>query len=201
MFLSTWQPATNMPAANIGRESIPRTNIAHTNITGMNIHLQEKGRTMGKIMDRYEIGKAVAEQSEGRITLTIEDSIATLRGEFTRKDRQPIRYKNGGWRYRKDDSGEFWTLSIKRIADKLEGETAAKSSDEPQVEPSAEPSAEGAVESGAVYVRWNGEKAEEFRASRSTKSSVWLVGADGAEFRKAVGEDAERLSGGFIKVF
>lgn len=83
---------------------------------------------MGKIMDRYEIGKAVAEQSEGRITLTIENSIATLRGEFTRKDRQPIRYKNGGWRYRKDDSGEFWTLSVKRIADKLEGETAAKSS-------------------------------------------------------------------------
>ena len=164
---------------------------------------------MGKIMDRYETGKRVAEQSDGRITLAIEDGVAVLRGEFTRKDRQPIRYKNGGWRYRKDDGGEFWTLSVRRIADKLDGESAAKpsrksaakSSDEPQVEPSAEPSAEGAVESGAVFVRWNGEKVEEFRATRSTKSSVWLVGSDGAEFRKAVGEDAERLSGGFVKVF
>ena len=57
-----------------------------------------------------------------------------------------------------------------------------------------EPSANG------LYVRWDGEKPEPFRVSRATDKSVWLVDANGKEFRKAVGESAERLSGGFFLV-
>ena len=149
---------------------------------------------MSKTMKKYEIGKAVAQASEGRIALTIEDSIAVLRGEFTRKDRKPIRYKEGGWRYHSDDSGEFWTLNVSRIADKLgqERESAAEPKAERQVEPSAEV--------GTLYVRMVGEKPELFRVSRQNAKSVWLVGKDGAEFRKAVAESPDKLAGGFYKV-
>lgn len=158
---------------------------------------------MSKTMKKYEAGKRVAMESEGRIALTIEDSVATLRGEFTRKDRAPLRFKKGaGWRYHSDDSGEFWTLNVSRIADKLgqERESAVEPKVERQVEPSAEPKAEGAVESGALYVKVGGNRPELFKATRSTKASVWLVGPDGKEFRKAVGESADKLAGGFYRV-
>ena len=161
---------------------------------------------MSKTMKKYEIGKAVANASEGRIELTVEDSIATLRGEFTRKDRQPIKFKAGGWRYHKDDSGEFWTLNVGRIIDQL-NEPSAEQADEPKVETSAEPKSKTSAKLAAKpkrkaapkchYVRFNGETAELFRITRSNEKSVWLVGSDGVEFRKSIGESAERLSGGF----
>ena len=134
---------------------------------------------MSKTMKKYEAGKAVAQASEGRIALTIEDSVATLRGEFTRKDRAPLRFKKGaGWRYKVADGVETWRLYVGNL-----------------VEPKPEPRNDG-----AVYVKWDGENVEVFRVSRSTESSVWLVGPDGAEFRKAIGESAERLAGGFLRV-
>lgn len=72
-------------------------------------------------MQKLEIGKAVADNSDGRIVLSIENSIAYLRGEFTRADRQPIRRKNGGWSYCRDESGnEFWTLSVGRLKKSLD---------------------------------------------------------------------------------
>lgn len=176
---------------------------------------------MSKTMKKYEIGMAVANASEGRIKLTIEDSVATLRGEFTRKDRKPIKYKTGGWRYHFEDGAEFWTLNVGRIIDQL-NEPSAESANEPKVEPSAKSSAEpkpesaakpsrksgkkpsrkpkGAVKAGSFYVRWDGERPESFKVVRSTKSSVWLVGADGKEFRKSIGESPAQLSGGFYKV-
>ena len=174
---------------------------------------------MSKTMKKYEIGMAVANASEGRIKLTIEDSVATLRGEFTRKDRKPIKYKTGGWRYHFEDGAEFWTLNVSRIIGQLD--PSAKSANEPKVEPMAKSSAEpkpesaakpsrksgkkpskpkGAVKTGSFYVRWNGERPEAFKVVRSTKSSVWLVGADDKEFRKSIGESPERLSGGFFLV-
>ncbi len=167
---------------------------------------------MSKTMKKFEIGKAVANASEGRIKLTIEDSVAILRGEFTRKDRKPIKYKTGGWRYHFDDGAEFWTLNVSRIIGQLD--PSAKSANEQKVEPKAKSSAEpkpesaakpsrkpkGAVKAGSFYVRWDGERPESFKVARSTKSSVWLIGADGKEFRKAVGESPAQLSGGFFKV-
>lgn len=174
---------------------------------------------MSKTMKKFEIGKAVANASDGRIKLTIEDSVATLRGEFTRKDRKPIKYKTGGWRYHFEDDAEFWTLNVSRIIGQLD--PSAKSANEPKVEPKAKSSAEpkpesaakpsrksgkkpskskGAVKAGSFYVRWDGERPESFKVARSTKSSIWLIGADGKEFRKAVGESPLKLSGGFFKV-
>jgi hypothetical protein len=171
---------------------------------------------MSKTMKKYEIGMAVANASEGRIKLTIEDSVATLRGEFTRKDRKPIKYKTGGWRYHFEDGAEFWTLNVSRIIGQIEKsanepkvEPKAKSSAEPKPESAAKPSRKsgkkpskpkGAVKAGSFYVRWDGERPESFKVVRSTKSSIWLVGADGKEFRKSIGESPAQLSGGFYKV-
>lgn len=128
-----------------------------------------------KKAEKFEVGKAIAEQSNGLIELTIEDGVATLRGEFTRAQRKPLRFKKGaGWRYKMVDGVETWSLRV-----------------EPK---KPEPKVEG------VYVRWDGEKPESFRVSRENAKSVWLVGPDGKEFRKAVGESPEKLAGGFYRV-
>lgn len=130
-----------------------------------------------KKAEKLEIGKAIAAESDGRIRLAIEDGVAVLRGQFTRAERKPLRFKKGaGWRYKVVDGVETWSLRV-----------------EPKkTEP--EPSANG------LYVRWDGEKPEPFRVTRATEKSVWLVGADGKEFRKSIGESPLKLSGGFYKV-
>lgn len=132
-----------------------------------------------KKAEKFEFGKQIAASSDGRIRLSIEDSVAVLSGEFTKAERKGLRFKKGaGWRYKVVDGVETWRLYVGNL-----------------VEPKPEPRNDG-----SVYVKWDGENVEIFRVSRSTESSVWLVGPDGAEFRKAVGESAERLAGGFLRV-
>jgi len=145
-----------------------------------------------KTMEKFEIGKNVAKQSDGRIELSVENSVAYLRGEFTRKDRQAIKYRNGGWKFHRDESGEFWTLSVGRIKKSL-GKLAETEHDDAAEEHEVK-------SNGVLYVRWNDGHPELFHVTRATKASVWLVGADGKEFRKAIGENAEKLSGEFCLV-
>lgn len=136
-----------------------------------------------KKAEKFEVGKAIASNSDGRIALAIEDGVAVLRGTFTRAERKPLRFKKGaGWRYKMVDGVETWSLRVEQ----------KKSEPKPKAEP--EPNTNG------IYVRWNGERPESFRIARATEKSIWLVGADGKEFRKAIGESAERLSGDFYRV-
>ena len=162
-----------------------------------------------KKAEKFEVGKRVAAESNGLIELTVEDGVATLRGEFDKHSRKPLRYKKGaGWLYHKDANGEFWTLNVSKLAEpKAEAPKAEK----------AEP------KEATIYVRTWGYGmtiVTFYEVTRSTESSVWLrqvaatekpadkYGQYGTvtpcrgqfvsnEFRKSLKDGAERLSGGF----
>lgn len=161
-----------------------------------------------KKAEKFEVGKRVAAESNGLIELTVEDGVATLRGEFDKHSRKPLRYKKGaGWRYKMVDGVETWSLRV---------EPRAKQQAEPKAEPKPEP------KEATIYVRTWGYGmtiATFYEVTRSTESSIWLrqvatveKPADkygqygtvspcrgqfvGDEFRKSLKDGAERLSGG-----
>lgn len=136
---------------------------------------------MSKTAKKYETGKRVAEASDGRITLEVVDGIATLKGEFTRADRKPLRFKKGaGWRYRLVDGVETWSLNVSRLA-----EAASVESLKPAAKSTAKASAKSAGKSsrkssrkasGKTSRKASAKSAAEPSAKTSDEASAVEVG-------------------------
>lgn len=147
---------------------------------------------------KFEVGKAIADASEGRIVLEVQDGIAVLKGDFTRKERKPLRFKKGaGWRYAVVDGVETWKLNIRSLAEADAVNTLAESAAEPKRESAKKPSGKTAKKPSAKSAGKTSAKSDGQPSRKKTLKPAELEGATvaftGRMFR-IVRKDVEKIA-------